>query len=1349
MRRFEFSEGTSNKFWEVEQAGADVNLRWGRIGTQGQSQTKNFADEAKAAAAVLKLIAEKTGKGYVEQGGGVAAAAASAAPAASVPATAKTVKKSVVGSSAVAVASVVVEFSSNEMNLNVVNSAAPAAPGTTPHEDAADSLSAAPPQQLVVCAAPMLAAASAPAAADDLNLDALPQLPGVPPWLAAGEPLDYSAAWRYLEGNATALPTRRFPAPIEPRDPRVAWLSLRETLLLNADLDLSATDPALHGLLQETWARVQQRSLRGSDESDALLLAWAASVVRGEIHSGSLAEFLIAERGLVQAFELLLRAQTFEIGSDTHWQGNTLQRKYSAGYRVGSALGHSWQSPLSHEERLFRTHLAAADAGVWQQCAERLREHIAALHPARQAVMAVVLDDAQIADETALRLTATAGAALPSAAQWLRVSLRDPAALAALEAGRGEHHYFFHDKGALATLLRERRLDMLPLLLSAPANENCAELLRHIGLPDAVAALARVAAASKSNLLRLNQAAQRWPLAALAALATWLGAGAREAGALAPLLTQLVANSETALASLQPWLSPAANALIGRLHAQLAGPAEVADSAELPRVLADPPWLKPRKSIASVTGLTALSMPVQVHWTDTEREHAAQLSEWRRNRYKGGNALLQAVKDLGFDSDWTSIDKARDEELRKQALVAVKAGDAAALIALWRQIKPLRKHYYVSIDGAALPLLPDEVAIAFWNELAGEAHSETDVEFVAAHYGQRAWPGVLRAIRRNPGTFTDLALRHADTELALVAARAQAKLKTLRSFGRDWLLRYPQHAAAALIAPALGKPGEARDCAGSALRLLAANGHEALLFEAAARYGRDDVVAGLGSVLQEDALDRFPSKRAAAPAFWAPRSWRRPQLRGSGKALSDEALQHLGDMLAFPSQEELYAGVGQVAEACTRESLADFAWDLFNAWLGAGSPSKEGWALNALGWFGNDDTARRLTPLIRAWPGESAHARAVAGLDVLAAIGSDVALMLLNGIAQKVKFKGLQDKAREKIDAIAQTRGLSAEELEDRLAPDLGLDEAGTLILDFGPRQFRVGFDEALKPYVSDADGARLADLPKPKKTDDAALSAAAVERFKALKKDARTIAQQQVQRLEVAMCTRRRWSADVFRQFLAGHPLLRHLVQRLVWGVYAMDSAQDSHGGRLLQCLRVAEDGSLSDAEDNTLELQLDETQRIGLPHALELPADQAAAFGQLFADYELLQPFAQLGRDSHALTPAELGQRNLERWLDRVVPTGRVLGLVNKGWRRGQAQDGGCIWYFTKPLKGDRVIELQLDPGIIVGLVGEYAEQKLRQIQVGKPSAWGDMQDPLPLSELDAIAASELIRDMEALCT
>ena len=38
----------------------------GKVGTNGQNQVKSFADAAAAAKAELKLIAEKTKKGYVE-----------------------------------------------------------------------------------------------------------------------------------------------------------------------------------------------------------------------------------------------------------------------------------------------------------------------------------------------------------------------------------------------------------------------------------------------------------------------------------------------------------------------------------------------------------------------------------------------------------------------------------------------------------------------------------------------------------------------------------------------------------------------------------------------------------------------------------------------------------------------------------------------------------------------------------------------------------------------------------------------------------------------------------------------------------------------------------------------------------------------------------------------------------------------------------------------------------------------------------------------------------------------------------------------------------------------------------
>ena len=135
---------------------------------------------------------------------------------------------------------------------------------------------------------------------------------------------------------------------------------------------------------------------------------------------------------------------------------------------------------------------------------------------------------------------------------------------------------------------------------------------------------------------------------------------------------------------------------------------------------------------------------------------------------------------------------------------------------------------------------------------------------------------------------------------------------------------------------------------------------------------------------------------------------------------------------------------------------------------------------------------------------------------------------------------------------IADELGLTSEQLGDRLVPDLGLAPSGTLVLDYGPRQFTVGFDEQLKPFVTDQAGRRLKALPKPGAKDDAELAPVAYQRFSGLKKDVRTLAASQIARFELAMVMQRRWTSEEFGEYFVGHPLLRHVVRRLVWATFA-----------------------------------------------------------------------------------------------------------------------------------------------------------------------------------------------------
>ncbi|MGE3407558.1 MAG: WGR domain-containing protein [Pirellulales bacterium] len=65
-RRFEFVGGSSAKFWEVSVAGSHVTVRFGRIGADGQTQTKYLANDQQAQQHAEKLVSQKLAKGYVE-----------------------------------------------------------------------------------------------------------------------------------------------------------------------------------------------------------------------------------------------------------------------------------------------------------------------------------------------------------------------------------------------------------------------------------------------------------------------------------------------------------------------------------------------------------------------------------------------------------------------------------------------------------------------------------------------------------------------------------------------------------------------------------------------------------------------------------------------------------------------------------------------------------------------------------------------------------------------------------------------------------------------------------------------------------------------------------------------------------------------------------------------------------------------------------------------------------------------------------------------------------------------------------------------------------------------------------
>ncbi len=422
-----------------------------------------------------------------------------------------------------------------------------------------------------------------------------------------------------------------------------------------------------------------------------------------------------------------------------------------------------------------------------------------------------------------------------------------------------------------------------------------------------------------------------------------------------------------------------------------------------------------------------------------------------------------------------------------------------------------------------------------------------------------------------------------------------------------------------------------------------------------------------------------------------------------------------------------------------------FAWKLFEAWRAEGSPSHEKWATIAIGFLGNDGCVMKLAPLIRIWPGVSKHNQAVLGLLCLQAIGTDVALMQIHSIAQKVKYQGIKQRAQECMESIAKQRNMSREQLEDRIVPDCDLDDRGTRLFDFGTRQFWLVLGANLKPMVKDAEGKIKSDLPKPNSKDDRERAEAAIAEWKALKKQIVEVFKMQPARLERAMIAGRRWQVDEFTNLLVRHPLMTNLAQRIVWGGY--DAA-----GRLILTLRVTEDFTYANDRDETC--QLTGLDRIGIVHPLHLSPELRANWGEIASDYEIISPFPQLGRSICQLEAGEATQTEITRFKDAKVPALALVGILDKsGWVRGTPQDGGFFTEHFKSFPSANITAVVEYEGVPIGYMESAEEQSIERCYflAGTQTTYicTDRTKAIALGEIDPVVMSEAIRDLIAIAS
>ncbi len=562
----------------------------------------------------------------------------------------------------------------------------------------------------------------------------------------------------------------------------------------------------------------------------------------------------------------------------------------------------------------------------------------------------------------------------------------------------------------------------------------------------------------------------------------------------------------------------------------------------------------------------------------------------------------------------------------------------------------------------------------------------------------------------------EVAAPFGDVNLVPAMAAAFAAKKN-KAAARRWIVRHPRHAAAGAVAMLRD---DHRDAAAARVaRFVAARGAGDLVLEYASAAGVKDAV---GDLLDQDPLTSAARKKLKLPAFAAAKKL--PKLikaRGKKAATPAEIDEEIA-RLAFSNADEPHPGVLAARQRYTAKSRAAFAWALFEAWLDTKANAKAQWCLQALGFWGDDQVAGELTALAKKWPGQGAGKRAQWALDALANIGTDLALTNINLLAEKSRFPAFKEAARERMDAMARARALTTDELADRLCPRLEMDEEGGDTLDFGPRQFRISFDEALKPVLRNNEGKVVKALPRPNKKDDKAKAKEATARFRALKATARAAASLQIARLERAMQTRRNIPAAVFSEHFAAHPWMTHLAQRLVWSL----------AGDAATTFRVVEDGTLAGLDDEPF--VLDGGAGVQVIHPLVTTVKTLNAWREIFADYEILQPFDQLDRQVFTATKKEAAASALKRFKGEKVTFGQLRGMERRGWQRWyDVQVDGVALALGRKSHAVLHVEPGWHPSETAADVGEQTVEALQ--------LWGEIKR---LGDLDPIQFSELVHDI-----
>lgn len=363
----------------------------------------------------------------------------------------------------------------------------------------------------------------------------------------------------------------------------------------------------------------------------------------------------------------------------------------------------------------------------------------------------------------------------------------------------------------------------------------------------------------------------------------------------------------------------------------------------------------------------------------------------------------------------------------------------------------------------------------------------------------------------------------------------------------------------------------------------------------------------------------------------------------------------------------------------------------------------------------------------------------------------DAALAELARLASRLTYKGTLKILDAALDTRAKAMGLSREEIEELAVPAYGLTEVGRATRQLGETRAEL-LVQGTKVNLQwrNAAGKQVKAPPAAVKRDHP-------EELKELKvavKDIDKMLSAQVERLDRQFVARRSWPYAAWRERYLDHPLVGTLARRLLWTV----------------------DGTTVGYADGELRTLTGEPvvdgERVEPWHPVGHEPAQIVAWRDWLERHAVTQPFKQAHREVYLLTDAERNTGTYSnRFAAHIVRQHQFHALAAvRGWRNKLRL---CVDDSAPPavrelpqwgLRAEYWIEGVGDEyGVDTTESGSYLRLHTDQVRFypidapensascygGGYSMWlrdgREPVDPLPLTDIPALALSEVLRDVD----